>query len=100
MGELAKHLGIQVDGGFATHVLVPQAGAKVPYDALRDFVPLANLFRSIKVLWVQPSLPVTTTNEWIGYVRARPGTVLHYYCTLHPWMQATIVVVALYVTAP
>jgi plastocyanin len=26
-------------------------------------------------------------------VTAPPGTVLHYYCTFHPWMQATIVVV-------
>jgi tripartite-type tricarboxylate transporter receptor subunit TctC len=27
------------------------------------------------VLWVQPSLPITTTSEWIGYVRARPGVL-------------------------
>lgn len=26
-------------------------------------------------------------------VTAPPGTVLHYYCTFHPWMQATIIVV-------
>ena len=26
-------------------------------------------------------------------VTARPGTVLHYYCTFHAWMQATIIVV-------
>jgi len=25
-------------------------------------------------------------------VTAAPGSVLHYYCTLHPWMQATIIV--------
>ncbi len=62
-------------GTLSTHALVPQAGAKVPYDALRDFTPVVNLFRSIKVLWVQPSLPVTTTSEWIGYVRARPGAL-------------------------
>jgi hypothetical protein len=25
-------------------------------------------------------------------VTAAPGTVLHYYCTFHAWMQATIIV--------
>jgi hypothetical protein len=25
-------------------------------------------------------------------ITAAPGTVLHYICTIHPWMQATIIV--------
>ena len=62
-------------GTLSTHALVPQAGTKVPYDALRDFVPVANLFRSVKVLWVSSSLPVGNINEWIRHVRARPGAL-------------------------
>jgi plastocyanin len=33
-------------------------------------------------------------NERTIVVTAAPGTVLHYFCTIHPWMQATIVVTA------
>jgi tripartite-type tricarboxylate transporter receptor subunit TctC len=61
-------------GTLSTHALVPHASANVPYDAMHDFTPVANLFRSIKVLWVPASLPVTTTSEWIRYVKERPGT--------------------------
>jgi tripartite-type tricarboxylate transporter receptor subunit TctC len=60
-------------GTASTLVLVPQVSAAVPYDTLRDFAPVANLVRSIKVLWVNAALPVQTTREWIAYARARPG---------------------------
>jgi plastocyanin len=39
------------------------------------------------------SIPGTPTSRTI-VVTAAPGTVLHYYCTLHPWMQGTITVTA------
>ena len=60
-------------GTVSTLVLVPQVSAAVPYDTLRDFAPVANLVRSIKVLWINAALPVQTTREWIAYARARPG---------------------------
>jgi tripartite-type tricarboxylate transporter receptor subunit TctC len=47
----------------------------VPFDALRDFVPVANLFRSIKVLWINAAQPATTATAWITYVKARPGAL-------------------------
>lgn len=62
-------------GTLSTHALVPHASANVPYDALRDFAPVANLFRSIKVLWVHPDLPVRNIDDWIRHVRARPGAL-------------------------
>jgi tripartite-type tricarboxylate transporter receptor subunit TctC len=62
-------------GTFSTHALVPHASANVPFDALRDFAPVANLFRSIKVLWINPALPTTTANAWIAYVKSRPGAL-------------------------
>jgi plastocyanin len=36
----------------------------------------------------QPPAPTSRTIV----VTAKPGTTLHYYCTFHPWMQATILV--------
>ena len=60
-------------GPQSTHALVPHANANVTYDPLRDFVPVANRFRSIKVLWVNPALPPRTLREWSDYAGARPG---------------------------
>jgi tripartite-type tricarboxylate transporter receptor subunit TctC len=36
---------------------------------------VANLYRSIKVLWINPSLPVRRVDDWVSYVRARPGAL-------------------------
>ena len=57
----------------STHVLVPHANPNAKYDPVRDFVPVANLVRSVKALWIPASLPVTTLSEFIRYARARPG---------------------------
>jgi tripartite-type tricarboxylate transporter receptor subunit TctC len=62
-------------GTLSTHALVPNANVGVTYDPVRDFVPIANLFRSIKVLWVSASLPVRTAGEWIAYAKERPGAL-------------------------
>jgi tripartite-type tricarboxylate transporter receptor subunit TctC len=62
-------------GTLSTHALVPHANTGVPYDPVRDFTPIVNLFRSIKVLWINPSLPVQTVGEWIAYASARPGAL-------------------------
>jgi tripartite-type tricarboxylate transporter receptor subunit TctC len=62
-------------GTQSTHALVPHANANVTYDPLRDFVPVANLFRSIKVLWINPALPARTLRDWSDYASARPGSL-------------------------
>ena len=62
-----------VIGTLSTHALVPQTSTNVPYDPVRDFAPVANLFRSIKVLWINTELPVQTAADWIAYARAHPG---------------------------
>jgi len=61
----------------STHVLMPAVAARPPFDALADFTPIANLHRSIKVLWVHAGLPVRTVDEFVAYTKARPG-VLNY----------------------
>ncbi len=60
-------------GTLSTHVLAPHSGVGATYDAIRDFAPVANLFRSIKVLWVTAALPVTTAGEWAAYASERSG---------------------------
>ncbi len=57
----------------STHALVPNTSARVPYDPVRDFTPVANLFRSVKALWASPALPPRTLLEFVSYAAARPG---------------------------
>jgi tripartite-type tricarboxylate transporter receptor subunit TctC len=64
-------------GTLSTQVLVPHVKGRRSHDAAQDLVPVANLFRSIKVVWVDPALPVTNLDEFVAYARARPGQ-LHY----------------------
>jgi tripartite-type tricarboxylate transporter receptor subunit TctC len=56
-----------------THTMLPHVQASVPYDALRDFAPIANLVYTTSIVAVTPSLPVHTLSELIAYVRANPG---------------------------
>lgn len=60
-------------GTLSTHALVPHSSQHGTYDALRDFTPIVNLFRSIKVLWINAALPAKTLSEWTAYARARAG---------------------------
>jgi tripartite-type tricarboxylate transporter receptor subunit TctC len=47
--------------------------SKLNFDFVRDFVPVAGVFRVPNVLAVHPSLPVTTVPEFIAYAKANPG---------------------------
>ncbi len=53
----------------------PQIMERVPYDPVRDFLPVALCFRTPNVLVVSRKLPVTTLAEFIAYAKARPGQV-------------------------
>ena len=45
----------------------------VPYDALKDFVPIALYVKSPFILVVNPALPIRSVPELIKYVKERPG---------------------------
>ena len=48
---------------------------KLAYDAVEDFAPISLIGREPGVLVVNPSLPVKTLQEFIAYVKERPGQV-------------------------
>jgi len=60
-------------GSTSTMVLNPMTMAKVPYDAARDFVPIAILAVSTTSIVVHPSVPATTLTELTTYAKANPG---------------------------
>jgi tripartite-type tricarboxylate transporter receptor subunit TctC len=51
--------------------------SKMPYDPLKDFIGITTLTRIVGMLAVHPSLPVRTTQAFIGLAKARPGEVLY-----------------------
>jgi tripartite-type tricarboxylate transporter receptor subunit TctC len=48
---------------------------KLNFDFLRDVEPIAGLIRFADVVVVNPSLPVNTIPELIGYAKANPGAL-------------------------
>ena len=73
-------------GYVGTHGTNP-AVRKLPYDAIKDFTPIAMVGGTPNILVVPPSLPVTTLREFIQYAKsnagklsygsAGPGTLTH-----------------------
>jgi tripartite-type tricarboxylate transporter receptor subunit TctC len=53
----------------------PSLYSKLPYDVLRDLVPVAPLASTPMVLVVPPSLPVNTASDLVKLARARPGEI-------------------------
>jgi tripartite-type tricarboxylate transporter receptor subunit TctC len=54
----------------------PALYRKLPFDALRDFTPIALAATAPSVLIVHPSVPVKSVKEMIALAKARPGEIL------------------------
>lgn len=54
-------------------VISPALKTKMPYEVLRDFIPVTQLITQPIWLVVHPSLPVKTVSEFIALAKARPG---------------------------
>ncbi|WP_309680184.1 tripartite tricarboxylate transporter substrate binding protein [Polaromonas sp.] len=57
----------------STHAIAPHLVPRLPYDAARDFTPIAHAADAANLLLVTPSLPVKTVAELIAYAKKRPG---------------------------
>jgi tripartite-type tricarboxylate transporter receptor subunit TctC len=60
-------------GSTSTMVLNPMTMAKVPYDAAKDFVPIAIIAISTTSIAVHASVPARTLQEFIAYAKSNPG---------------------------
>jgi len=59
-----------------THAINPHLyGARLPYDALKDFTPLTLSVRYVNVLVVNPGVPAGNVAELVAYAKANPGKV-------------------------
>jgi tripartite-type tricarboxylate transporter receptor subunit TctC len=57
----------------STIAVNPSLVAKLPYDTLKDLVPISLVGQTPQVLLINPSMPVTTVKEFIALVKSKPG---------------------------
>jgi len=84
-------LGVVSDSHAINHAMAksPRAaeilGAKVPYDAVRDFVPVAGMIQVPLVLVVNPKVPARSVKELVAMSTKAPGTNFGTMGTGSPW---------------
>ena len=62
-------------GAVATHAINPTLYAKIPYDPVKDFTPVALVVQVPNILVVNPAVAASTVKELIALARAKPGTL-------------------------
>ena len=62
-----------VAGGTSTVAINSSLYSKIPYDPIRDFVPVVNFAYSTSVLVVHPSVAAKTIADLIALAKAKPG---------------------------
>ncbi|MCC6870383.1 MAG: tripartite tricarboxylate transporter substrate binding protein [Burkholderiales bacterium] len=62
-----------VMGSIGTHATNSLIYPQMPYDTVKDFVPVTQVARVTLVLVVHPSLPVQSVKELIALVKSEPG---------------------------
>jgi tripartite-type tricarboxylate transporter receptor subunit TctC len=78
MSEVAKAAPDGLTLGVATlstHGVNPAVYKKLPYEPIKDFVPVTELVKAPGVLVVNSKLPVNNLEEFIKYLKANPGKV-------------------------
>ena len=58
-----------------SHTTTPSLYAKLPYDAIRDFVPVSMVTSAALMLVVNPALPVHNVKDLIAHAAARPERI-------------------------
>lgn len=53
----------------------PHIGAKLPYEPLHDFAPIAQVVTAYSTFAVHPSLPAKNAKEFVALARARKGQI-------------------------
>jgi tripartite-type tricarboxylate transporter receptor subunit TctC len=57
----------------STHSIGPSFGAKLPYDAVTDFTPIAYVGNAPSIMLVPNTAPAKSVKEWVDYARKNPG---------------------------
>ncbi len=58
---------------FSTHAMSAELFKKLPYDPIKDFIPVSLTIQSPLVLLINPSLPINNFKEFVAYAKANPN---------------------------
>jgi tripartite-type tricarboxylate transporter receptor subunit TctC len=64
-------------GGNSALVFSPSIYEKLPYDPIKGFVPITQVFIAANILVVQPDVPAMTLPELVALARAQPGRLTY-----------------------
>jgi tripartite-type tricarboxylate transporter receptor subunit TctC len=56
-----------------SHVIIPHLHAKLPFDPIKDFAPVAMISSNETLMLVHPAVPAQTLQELIALAKAKPG---------------------------
>jgi tripartite-type tricarboxylate transporter receptor subunit TctC len=56
-------------------ILAPSLFSNLPYDTLRDLLPITSLANQYYILVVHPSVPANSVKEFIALAKAKPGAL-------------------------
>jgi tripartite-type tricarboxylate transporter receptor subunit TctC len=59
----------------AIYAILPYLNKNLPYDPVKDFIPISRIATSSNVLVVNASLPVKSVAELVQLAKAKPGTI-------------------------
>ena len=64
-------------GGNSALVMSPSLYDKLPYDPIKDFAPISQVFIAANLLVVHPGVPAKTLPELVALARAQPGKLTY-----------------------
>ncbi len=62
-------------GTTGTHTINPNLYRKLPYDPIKDFVPISLVVKYLNILVVNPNVPVKSVADLIALAKQKPGEV-------------------------
>jgi tripartite-type tricarboxylate transporter receptor subunit TctC len=64
-------------GGNSALVINPSLYEKLPYDPVRDFAPISQVFIAANLLVIHPDVPVKSLPDLVALARAQPGKLTY-----------------------
>jgi tripartite-type tricarboxylate transporter receptor subunit TctC len=59
------------------YTIAPSLFARLPFDPVKDFIPITQMISGAHILVAHPSVPAATLPELIEYVKKNPGTLAY-----------------------
>jgi tripartite-type tricarboxylate transporter receptor subunit TctC len=64
-------------GGNSALVVSPSLYDKLPYDPIKDFAPISQIFVAANILTIHPDVPAKTLQELVALAKAQPGKLTY-----------------------